>query len=309
ISELIPLGSNFVSAFIKTVAGEQHPKCLPLVFRTFVIVARSFSLGALVEDLFEIVSWYFPIELKQTSNNASITKELLTHGCVTCLTAHPEFAPFCYLLIEEKLNDEECSLEQKIETCELLVASVFRPNSILSHLESILGDLRAVGLNPKCWSQLLCSFSIAKIIIIGNFTAEMAECVPRALVAITEALSKYLEPFVLQVDMGLAERSLTLLRCASSAGPAIRGMIYDRVIPWIVMLVQGDVVNVRSNRPEIIEQGLQYISIWVEIIHDHGFDDVLVRFYSSVFASIDVARETAPNGALVALHNCLSVVF
>uniref|UniRef100_A0A0K0CUZ8 MMS19 nucleotide excision repair protein n=1 Tax=Angiostrongylus cantonensis TaxID=6313 RepID=A0A0K0CUZ8_ANGCA len=263
-------------------------------------------LGALVEDLFEIVSWYFPIELKQTSNNASITKELLTHGCVTCLTAHPEFAPFCYLLIEEKLNDEECSLEQKIETCELLVAaSVFRPNSILSHLESILGDLRAVGLNPKCWSQLLCSFSIAHNLSKVYYDSFIS----MIFVFLHPQSFSDLEPFVLQVDMGLAERSLTLLRCASSAGPAIRGMIYDRVIPWIVMLVQGDVVNVRSNRPEIIEQGLQYISIWVEIIHDHGFDDVLVRFYSSVFASIDVARETAPNGALVALHNCLSVVF
>ncbi|KAJ1352471.1 hypothetical protein KIN20_008811 [Parelaphostrongylus tenuis] len=302
LQDLIPLGSNFVSTFVRTVEGEQHPKCLPLVFRMYIIVARSFPLGALVEEMFEIVSWYFPIEFKQTSSSDPITRGLLAHGCVTCLTAHPEFAPFCYLLIEEKLTDEECSLEQKIETCELLeiAASVFHPKDILSHLDSILGCLRALGLSPK---------------------SEMPECVPRALIAITKALSSYdsesviklgsqlvenLEPSVVLAQMGLTERALNLLQCVASAGPAIRSMIYDRVIPWIIMLVQGDVVSNRADRPEVIQQGLRYIATWVEIIHDHECDDVLLRFYSSIFASLDVARETAPNEALVALHNCTS---
>ncbi|RCN50700.1 hypothetical protein ANCCAN_03313 [Ancylostoma caninum] len=268
LHELKPLGSNFVLTFIKTMGGERHPRCLPMVFRMFVIVARSFPLGPLVEDLFEVVACYFPIEFKQTSNDSPITKQLLAEGCLKCLVAQPDFAPFCYMLIEEKFTDDECTPEQKEDTCELLAeaALVFPPEEIVDHLESILGGIRIVGLNPKD-----------------------------------------LEPFVLQAEMGLTERALALLRCVAQAGPAIRGQIYDHVIPWIFMLVQGDVVNVKANRLEIVQEGLRALVDWTRSIQEHHCDDVLRQFQSSLFASLDVARETAPNEALTALHSCAVV--
>ncbi|VDO18810.1 unnamed protein product [Heligmosomoides polygyrus] len=36
--------SDFVLTFIRAVGGERHPRCLPQVFRMFVIVARSFPI-------------------------------------------------------------------------------------------------------------------------------------------------------------------------------------------------------------------------------------------------------------------------
>ncbi|KIH69641.1 hypothetical protein ANCDUO_00017 [Ancylostoma duodenale] len=310
LHELKPLGSNFVLTFIKTMGGERHPRCLPVVFRMFVIVARSFPLGPLVEDLFEVVACYFPIEFKQTSNDSPITKQLLAEGCMKCLVAHPDFAPFCYMLIEEKFTDDECTPEQKEDTCELLAkaALVFPPEEIVDHLESILGGIRIVGLNPK---------------------GSLPDCVLRALDAVTNSLNSagseaimklgsqliesessysfYLEPFVLQAEMGLTERALALLRCVAQAGPALRGQIYDHVIPWILMLVQGDVVNVKANRLEIVQEGLRALVDWTRSIHEHHCDDVLRQFQSSLFASLDVARETAPNKALTALHSCAVV--
>ncbi|KAL6740865.1 hypothetical protein Aduo_014175 [Ancylostoma duodenale] len=303
LHELKPLGSNFVLTFIKTMGGERHPRCLPVVFRMFVIVARSFPLGPLVEDLFEVVACYFPIEFKQTSNDSPITKQLLAEGCMKCLVAHPDFAPFCYMLIEEKFTDDECTPEQKEDTCELLAkaALVFPPEEIVDHLESILGGIRIVGLNPK---------------------GSLPDCVLRALDAVTNSLNsagseaimklgsqliENLEPFVLQAEMGLTERALALLRCVAQAGPALRGQIYDHVIPWILMLVQGDVVNVKANRLEIVQEGLRALVDWTRSIHEHHCDDVLRQFQSSLFASLDVARETAPNKALTALHSCAVV--
>ncbi|XGW04350.1 hypothetical protein V3C99_015482 [Haemonchus contortus] len=296
------MGSDFVLSFIKSVGGERHPRCLPQVFRMFVIVARSFQLGPLVEDLFEVVACYFPVEFKQPSGDSPITQELLAQGCLRCLTAHPDFGPFCYLLIEEKFTDDDSTIEQKHDTCELLAeaARVFQPEDIVGHLEVILGGLSAVGLDPK---------------------SKTPECVPRALAAITHALGRSspdsilklgsqlienLEPFVLQAEMGLTQRALSLLRCASSEGPAIRSMIYDRVIPWILMLVQGDVVNVKANRLEILQEGLLCLSTWTKEIHDKGCDEVLLKFGTSLFASLDIARETAPNEALTTLCDCSS---
>ncbi|KHJ84835.1 hypothetical protein OESDEN_15446, partial [Oesophagostomum dentatum] len=219
----------------------------------------------LVEDLFEVVACYFPVEFKQTSDSP-ITKDLLAKGCLKCLIAHPEFAPFCYLLIDEKFTDDESTPEQKEETCELLVeaAAVFPPAEMVEHLESLLGGLRVVGLNPK---------------------GTLPECVPRALTAMTKALSSVgteevkqlgsqlvenLEPFVLQAEMGLTERALSLLRCAAEAGPTIRCQIYDHVVPWILMLAQGDVVNVKANRLEIVQEGLKGLMDWAKCIHEHG---------------------------------------
>ncbi|EYC40533.1 hypothetical protein Y032_0608g603 [Ancylostoma ceylanicum] len=294
LQELKPLGSNFVLMFIKTMGGERHPRCLPMVFRMFVIVARSFPLGPLVEDLFEVIACYFPIEFKQASTDSPITKQLLAEGCMKCLVAHPDFAPFCYMLIEEKFTDDDCTPEQKEDTCELLAeaASVFPPEEIVDHLESMLGGVRIVGLNPK---------------------GSLPDCVPRALSAVTNALNsagseavvklgsqliENLEPFVLQAEMGLTERALALLRCAAQAGPAIRSQIYDHVTPWILML---------ANRLEIVQEGLRALAEWTRSIQEHSCDDVLRQFESSLFASLDVARETAPNEALTALHSCAVV--
>ncbi|KAK5972954.1 hypothetical protein GCK32_005510, partial [Trichostrongylus colubriformis] len=44
LKELSALGSDFIPIFISAVGGERHPRCLPQVFRMFVMVARSFPL-------------------------------------------------------------------------------------------------------------------------------------------------------------------------------------------------------------------------------------------------------------------------
>ncbi|WKY09151.1 hypothetical protein Q1695_001929 [Nippostrongylus brasiliensis] len=303
INELSVLGSDFVLTFIRTIGGERHPRCLPQVFRMFVVVARSFPLGPFAEDLFEAVACYFPVEFKQPSGDVPITRELLAHGCLKCLTAHRDFAPYCYLLIEEKFTDDECTIEQKHDVCELLAlaASTFRPDDIIDNLEAILGGLRAIGLNNK---------------------APMHSCVLKALAAVTTALNdskteavtkiaaqliENLEPFVLQAEMGLTERALTLLQCVTTAGSGTRSLIFDRVIPWILMLVQSDVVNVKANRLEIVQEGLRCLVSWVDHIHQHNGDDVLRRFESSLFASLQQAREIAPTEALAALYKCSAI--
>ncbi|KAK6041341.1 hypothetical protein COOONC_21154 [Cooperia oncophora] len=265
LKEISVLGSDFVLSFIRSVGGERHPRCLPQVFRMFVMVVRSFSMGPLVEDMFELVACYFPVEFKQPSSDVPITQELLAQGCLRCLTAHPDFGPFCYMLMRRNSRDG-LNAPVSRNTRPIEAAHVFRPEDIVDHLEPILGGIRATGLNPK-----------------------------------------YLEPFVLQAEMGLTERALSLLRCAASEGPAIRSTIYDRVIPWILMLVQGDVVNAKANRREVLEEGLRCLIIWTKEIHDNGCDDVLLRFESSLFASLEVAREIAPNEALAALYDCSAV--
>ncbi|VDP34219.1 unnamed protein product [Heligmosomoides polygyrus] len=225
---------------------------------------------------------------------------MLAQGCSRCLTAHPDFAPFCYMLIEEKFTDDDCSLEQKFDVCMLLAdaASVFPPEDLVDHLEPILGGLRVVGLNPKVAMPDCVLKSLASV------TKAISKCSRDAAVKLGVQLVENLEPFVLQAEMGLTERALSLLHC--------------------------DVVNVRANRLEIVQEGLRLLTDWTSDIHEtllakwysdlesfhegcvvssslSGLDDVLLRFEDSLFESLQAARECAPNEALSALYECSAV--
>eukprot|EP00731_Ephydatia_muelleri_P021167 Em0013g894a len=62
------LGSEFVLGIIKAVDGENDPRNLTVVFSFIPVLAQHLELGALTEDLFEVVACYFPIDLFQRSD-------------------------------------------------------------------------------------------------------------------------------------------------------------------------------------------------------------------------------------------------
>lgn len=53
--------------------------------------------------------------------NDVISREYLSASCAACLVGHVSFAPFCFMFIDEKLNDEECSEEENHDIFNLLV--------------------------------------------------------------------------------------------------------------------------------------------------------------------------------------------
>lgn len=59
--ELLEMRTEFILNFIQCIEGEKDPRNLLLVFSLHEVVSKQFYHGPLTEDLFDVVSCYFPI--------------------------------------------------------------------------------------------------------------------------------------------------------------------------------------------------------------------------------------------------------
>uniref|UniRef100_A0A671LVL6 MMS19 nucleotide excision repair protein n=1 Tax=Sinocyclocheilus anshuiensis TaxID=1608454 RepID=A0A671LVL6_9TELE len=66
--ELKGLGADFIFGFVQSVDGERDPRNLLLAFQVARnIIHRGYGLGKFVEELFEVMSCYFPIDFSPVS--------------------------------------------------------------------------------------------------------------------------------------------------------------------------------------------------------------------------------------------------
>uniref|UniRef100_A0A915IT21 MMS19 nucleotide excision repair protein n=1 Tax=Romanomermis culicivorax TaxID=13658 RepID=A0A915IT21_ROMCU len=108
--------SDFIVGFIKAAEAEKDPRNLMIIFDTFIKIASTFTIDYLAEDLFELISCYFPVDFKQRPIDEvhGITPEKLTEQLLACLTANEAFAPFCYQLIIDNFAECEDNFEPLI---------------------------------------------------------------------------------------------------------------------------------------------------------------------------------------------------
>ncbi len=59
---------SFVSGAIQAIDGEKDPRVLLFCFKIMKSIIGNFQLKNLVEELFEVVSCYFPIDFKPPSS-------------------------------------------------------------------------------------------------------------------------------------------------------------------------------------------------------------------------------------------------
>lgn len=61
------MGPDFVFGIISFADGETDPKNLLLLFRCLPLFLKNFQLGHLVEETFEVLSCYFPVDFNAVS--------------------------------------------------------------------------------------------------------------------------------------------------------------------------------------------------------------------------------------------------
>ncbi|XP_056005007.1 MMS19 nucleotide excision repair protein homolog [Ostrea edulis] len=107
LSELQTMGTDFVFGFIQSMDTEKDPRNLLLAFHCARTIILNFSLGPFVEEMFEVISCYFPIDFTPPPNeDHGITRQDLIHGLRGCLSSHPEFGPQCIPLLLDKLQSD-----------------------------------------------------------------------------------------------------------------------------------------------------------------------------------------------------------
>ena len=102
--DLKSMGPDLIYAIINTIDGERDPKNLILIFTILPHFMKEFSLGHLTEEMFEVISCYFPVDFNSSgAQGLQITREDLAEKLAPCLCAVPEFACHCIPLILDKL--------------------------------------------------------------------------------------------------------------------------------------------------------------------------------------------------------------
>ena len=98
--------NDFIFGLIQTIDGEKDPRNLLVAFELFVITVKTIpEFTRFTEELFEIVSCYFPITFKPRAEDPdAITAEELSAALRACICATPAFAPFCFSFLLDKLG-------------------------------------------------------------------------------------------------------------------------------------------------------------------------------------------------------------
>ncbi|KAH9638499.1 hypothetical protein HF086_007469 [Spodoptera exigua] len=142
IEYLKGLGSDFVYGVITAMDGERDPRNLVFLFQFLQNFIKNFPLGHLAEEMFDVISCYFPIDFHPSSDDpAAVTREDLANSLMPCLCAIPEFGDPCIILLIEKL-DSNLRLA-KIDSLKLLVESckTFTPQSYTPFLRALWSSL------------------------------------------------------------------------------------------------------------------------------------------------------------------------
>ncbi|CAI2355488.1 unnamed protein product [Caenorhabditis sp. 36 PRJEB53466] len=308
VHALKAMGYDFISMFIKSVSGERDPRCLVHMFSAFLKITNNFTLGVYTEDMFETIACYFPIEFRPKPEDG-ISREFLATSCASCLVSSSTFAPFCFLFIDEKLNDEECTEEEYHDVLDLLTLacdSFPRHRLHEAHQRSLIDGIRKIALNPNNKGELpgnvLDSFRS-----IVTFCEKSISRNEQEMGRIVNSILENSEPFVLQAEMGLCKKGLSLLLCAfENLNTKHAQIVFNQAIAWIITLVQGDSINVAANKVDIIGEGLDYLVEWIKLGADLGKNavELLSNFERTIFDSCLLAREFKPQAALVAIYEC-----
>ncbi|CAD5232126.1 unnamed protein product [Bursaphelenchus xylophilus] len=267
------LGVQYYNIFSNTAGGERDPRCLMKVFSIFSKVMRQMDVGPFMEDMFDLIACYYPIEYqpRETDKNP-LSPEALSAGCEACLIANRGFSLYTYQLILDKLmeDDENVGHETKLKICKFLISVMtkFGPGSLLALTDEFLAAFRMISFNPRRKS-----FEKETVDTVGSTMKALINCLnqldsPRSEEEIERATHQMIEnsePFVLQAEMGLAAKALKTFEFVVLAHEIAAELALPKVLYWLRALIAGITIKNIENKKEILEETLPLTPEWLEI--------------------------------------------
>lgn len=116
-------GADFVKGVIGAIEGERDPRNLMFLFTYMPHFIKTFPLGILSEEMFEVFECYFPIDFHPTNDDpATITRDTLAVELANCLCADESFAEKSIELALDKLESD--LIVAKLDSLYLLVSII-----------------------------------------------------------------------------------------------------------------------------------------------------------------------------------------
>ena len=266
---------DLLEFIISSTDGEKDPRCLIKAFRAFRTIIQLYQLqdtaslysGQLdeaCEELFEIVSCYFPISFTQPPDDPhGITRDKIADELLLTLVSDSRFAEMAYSLALEKLSS---SLKQaKIDSLRLIstLADTLHSRYLAQHFSTVWDALKAeLVANISNENENLPRKDITTPTGDLDVLSAAFECLSRCLRTISKDKNRmsYLENILddsLISDMKSCvelpeesnlltfQRSMTRVRAAtflltgfSRAGGVAAELIARKVLPFIVNIVK-----------------------------------------------------------------------
>ncbi|KAM9326174.1 MMS19 nucleotide excision repair protein homolog [Gastrophryne carolinensis] len=299
--ELKSLGADFTFGFIQVMDGEKDPRNLLVAFHiVHDIITKSYSLGPFVEELFEVVSCYFPIDFNPPPNDPhGITREDLIVGLRAVLAATPRFAEFLLPLLIEKMDSDVQSA--KLDSLQTLRAAC-----------TVYGQKELKEFLPGLWSSIrreVFQTSSEKIESEGLSTLQaLSASLSRSVLGSDSQDS--LEPFLDNIlqdckhhlcepDMKLVWPSAKLLQAAADSSSRACLKLSANVLP--LLLDQYNQHAQSSHRRTILEMTLGFLKLqskWLYEEDANGLGNFREDLCSMVFSAV---TDPSPQLHLVAV--------
>ncbi|XP_025095923.1 MMS19 nucleotide excision repair protein homolog isoform X2 [Pomacea canaliculata] len=242
LADLQPLGDTFVCGYVQLMDGEKDPRNLMAAFRCSRLICQYFSLGTMVEDMFEVNACYFPVDFVPPPNDPhGITRDDLRLALQHVMSATPLFAQYCYPLLLEKMSSDVQSA--KVDALKTLIACL--PVYQMNHLQEYLGSL---------FSQIIRE-------VRSHVSEEIVHFSLEAITAITKELSKD----SLQLAAYLTENKADLLHQAQSDSPAMQ-LVSLQVLVAMAKASAQACLNVAAVALPVICSCYQQLTKWDQYV-------------------------------------------
>ncbi|ESO87854.1 hypothetical protein LOTGIDRAFT_234861 [Lottia gigantea] len=228
--------SDFVHGYIQTMDAEKDPRNLILAFQIARKIIDNFSLGVFVEEMFEVVSCYFPVSFSPPPDNPhGITKQDLVLSLRSCLSATPLFSEYCLPLLLEKLTSDITSAQ--IDSLQTLAecAPVYGTAALKEYISSFYSCLRKEVVDGdseevkreslKCLSCLISTLST-------DITDISSSSVLKSF--IEEIFSEY-RIYILKSDVKILYNASSLLHCICDANSIACCMVLETAVPLVLL--------------------------------------------------------------------------
>ncbi|CAG2102637.1 unnamed protein product [Medioppia subpectinata] len=239
---------EFLYGLLQLVEGERDPRCLLVVFRLMHSVIESLDLDPYTEDVFEVISCYFPILFTPTPDDEyGITKEDLSGELHRCFTACPQFAPFLFPLVLEKLESE-------------LITAKIDSYKVIEGVSRNYGYERINQFIPQLWTAIRVDVLKPKLL-----ETEISEHALKALISISDAMIEnelMFDSFTKQIwtdisnafnkpELDLVDSGVSIMLATISSNAYAFNQMITQLMP--ILLKQFTFCQKESTRVDIIE--------------------------------------------------------
>lgn len=253
------MGPDFVYGFINAMDGERDPRILLFLFNFLPNFLKTFPLGHLNEEAFEVIACYFPIDFNPSPNDSGIiSRDQLADKLAECLCAHESFAEECINLLIEKLQSQLSVA--KLDSLYLLSKSSqkFTPAAIEKQFPDIWKGLKAEllpGSNKDITMATLDTLQTV-LVSVGKDEAVTSNILTVILATIVASLT--------DVNSRLFAPSAAIaLKCAETSKLSAK-IVALKCLPAFLLQINKDNDEQQIQRGTLIDLSAQLIAICIE---------------------------------------------